>query len=87
MIRLHSRVRRGDSLGVVTRIVDRLARIAWNDGTESYEPVAALEPAPYAVSLAEALAFVQRAKATGARSVAVPMDVLDALVAGCADSR
>lgn len=82
-IRIHSRVRRGDDIGVVTHIDRRIARVVWTDGSESYHHVFALDPAPFAVTLAEALAFVQRAKATGAHSVAVPMDVLDALVAGC----
>ena len=82
-IRIHSRVRRGNDIGVVTHIDRGIARVAWNDGSESYVHVLALDPFPFAVTTAEALAFVKRAKATGAHSVAVPMDVLDALVAGC----
>jgi hypothetical protein len=82
-IRIHSRVRRGDVYGVVTRIAGSIAAVTWNDGSTGYAGIATLVPAPFAVTLAEALAFVQRAKATGAHSVAVPMDVLDALVAGC----
>lgn len=82
-IRIHSRVRRGDDIGVVTHIDRGIARVAWLDGSDGYHHVMSLEPHPFAVSRDEAIAFVQRAKATGAHSVAVPMDVLDALVAGC----
>lgn len=81
MIRIHSRVRRGDVYGVVTHINFGVALVAWLDGSESYAYLDDLTIAPFAVSLDEALVFVQRAKATGAHSVAVPMDVLDALVA------
>ena len=82
-IRIHSRVRRGDVYGVVANINYGVARVVWMDGSESYAYLDDLTLAPFTVSLDEALAFVQRAKATGAHSVAVPMDVLDALVAGC----
>jgi len=80
-IRIHSRVRRGNVYGVVTHIDRGIARVAWMDGSEGYAHVLSLDPAPFAVALDEALAFVARAKATGAHSVAVPVDVLDALVA------
>lgn len=82
-IRIRSRVRRGDVYGVVTHIDRGIARVVWMDGSDGYHHVMSLEPHPFAVTLDEALAFVQRAKSTGAHSVAVPMDVLDALVAGC----
>lgn len=81
-IRIHSRVRRGDVYGVVVNINLGVAFVSWMDGSESYAYLDDLTLAPFAVTLDEALAFVQRAKATGAHSVAVPMDVLDALVAG-----
>lgn len=80
-IRIHSRVRSGDRIGVVTHLDRGIARVAWTDGSDGYHHVFALDPYPFAVTLDEALAFVARVKATGAHSVAVPMDVLDALVA------
>jgi len=80
-IRIHSRVRRGDVYGVVTHLDINIARVVWTDGSDGYHHVFALTLAPFTVTLDEALAFVARVKATGAHSVAVPVDVLDALVA------
>lgn len=82
-LQTRDRVRHGSDIGVIVRVAGENALVAWNDGGTCYFALSALTLAPFAVTLAEALAFVQRAKATGAHSVAVPMDVLDALVAGC----
>ena len=83
-LRTGDRVRHGSSIGIVASVVRENALVIWNDGGSCYFAIASLTYDPLVCSVEEAIAFVTRAKELGAaESVAVPMRVLDALVAGC----
>lgn len=78
-LRVNDRVRHCAFLGIVKSIDGQLVEVLFDNGVRTWLHIMALDRAPFGCSLAEALAFVQTARETGAESIATPMRVLEAL--------
>lgn len=78
-LRVNDRVRYCNFFGIVKSIDGQLVEVLFDTGLRTWKHIMSLSRAPFSCSLAEALAFVQTARETGAESIATPMRVLEAL--------
>jgi len=72
-------VRYGTLSGVVQHIEDQRANVLFDNCARTWVDLIDLSRAPLPCTTAEALAFVQTARETGAESIATPIRVLEAL--------